>query len=394
MSGPVEPMSMRPTHVSPMTVAAQRFATLTAGAKTPPAGVALALRGTGPDELDLSMVTGNRTAGTEVAPMTSGTIHDLASVTKIVATTTSLIRLVSDGVVDLDDPVVRYLPGFTGEGRDSVTLKHLLSHRGGLWEWQPLYLSAADSPWEYIERLPLRYRPDSGRHYSDLGFMLLGRVIATVCGQGLAEAVTRLVIEPLGLTDTGFARPIGTEVAASAHGDDAERRMVATGTPYPILTDATFTDWRLRPILGEVNDGNAFRVFGGVSGHAGLFGSITDLATFGSALARYRDHPRLWRAEVVERFLAPGPDAGQSLGFRSWDLAGTTFYGHPGFVGCAVGFSPDADLVVALCTNRLLTDGTPMSNDDLWSVAEAAAHTAMTGREPVISTPRRQGDHD
>ncbi|TQL78098.1 CubicO group peptidase (beta-lactamase class C family) [Stackebrandtia endophytica] len=386
MSGPVESMSMRPAAAGPMTVAAQRFAALSTGEFTPPAGVAVAVRGTGPDELDLAMVAGNRSA---TDPMTVRTRHDLASVTKIVAITTSLIRLVSDGVVALDDPVARYLPGFTGDGRESVTLEHLLRHRGGLWEWQPLYLSAADDPWGYIERLPLRYRPGTQRRYSDLGFMLLGRVVETACGEGLAEAVTRLVIEPLGLGDTSFARPTSGEVAVSAHGDDAERRMVATGVPYPILTDAEFTGWRREPIVGEVNDGNAFRVFGGVSGHAGLFGSIGDLLTFGATLARYRDHVGLWRPEVVERFLAPGPDAGQSLGFRSWTVAGSTFYGHPGFVGCTVGFSPDAGLVTALCANRLLTDGTPMSNDDLRSVADAAAAAVMTERDTTTPTQGR-----
>lgn len=342
-------------------------AILTDGAATTaPAGAAVAIRTAGTER---TAVAGSRTGGLD-APMTVDTEHDLASVTKVVATTTVLIRLISQRALRLDDAVTRHLPWFRGEGRDRVTVRHLLAHRAGLWEWQPLYLTGID-PWEYLSRLPLRYRPESGYHYSDLGFMLLGRIIETVTGMRLDEAVHRLVTEPLGLRFS-YGRPGGAVVAASSYGDTAERRMVATGEPYPILGPVTCHRWRDEPIAGEVNDGNAHKAFHGVSGHAGLFGTLGDLLRFGHVLAHYRDHTQLWRPEVVDGFLAPGPDSGRHLGFRSWTVRGATLYGHPGFVGCVIGFAPESGTALALCSNRLLTHGTPTPVDELWSTALTA----------------------
>jgi CubicO group peptidase (beta-lactamase class C family) len=346
-----------------------------------PAGVALGLRA---GAVELTAVAGRRTAGADAAPMTVRTSHDLASVTKILATATALIRLVSDGSVGLDDPVARYVPAFAGGGKDAVTVRQLLLHRGGLWEWQPLYLGSrsAEEAFEYAATLELRYAPGSARRYSDLGFMLLGRVVAVAAGARLDHAVRQLVTQPLGLADTRFGAPVGPDVAASAFGDAAERRMVATGTPYPIVTrDTGFIGWRQEPVAGEVNDGNAFHAFGGVSGHAGLFAPLSDLLRFGAVLSAYREYETLWNPSVVETFLSPGPDDGQVLGFRSYqftvDGETVTMYGHTGFVGCAVGFVPGADIAVALCGNRLLTSATPATTDELWTLARQAASTAL-----------------
>lgn len=348
-----------------------------------PAGVAIGMR-RGSDTW--TATAGSRTAGADAAPMTAGTSHDLASITKILATTTSLIRLVSCGELGLDDPVADFLPGFSGGGKEGVTVRMLLQHRGGLWEWQPLYLATGGKAeaLRYIERLPLRYSPDSGRHYSDLGFMLLGRIIETVTGLDLHTAVRQLVISPMGLADTRYAYPASTEVAASAFGDAAERAMVDTGSPYPVLAaDQPFNGWRDGQIRGLVNDGNAFHVFGGVSGHAGLFATLGDLLAFATFLADYRDHEELWKPKVVEQFLAAGPDAGQSLGFRRYDFesggATTVMYGHPGFVGCVVGFAPAAGVALALCSNRLLSQGPPVPTDELWSQTREAAAVELTG---------------
>lgn len=354
------------------------------GATAAPAG---AVVGVQVGDVVQTAVAGRRTIDPD-APMTVHTAHDLASVTKIVATTTSLIRLVSQAELGLDDTVMRHVPWFTGDGRDQVTVRQLLAHRGGLWEWQPLYLTGTD-PWEYLARLPLRYRPDSEYHYSDLGFMLLGRIIETVTGQRLADAVRHLVIEPMGLAGVAYARPVGADVAASAYGDAAERRMVATGEPYPVIEPIPEHDWRSGQIVGEVNDGNAFGVFDGVSGHAGLFGQPSDLLRFAYTMAHYGDHTELWRPEVVEQFLAPGPDPGRHLGFRSWEAGGVTVYGHPGFVGCVVGFAPQTGASVAMCTNRLLTRGTPTPNEELWSTTLRAL-PAVAGHPAAANLGREE----
>ncbi|MGH8875738.1 MAG: GNAT family N-acetyltransferase [Stackebrandtia sp.] len=383
------PVQPRPVHKSAGAAdEAPRSAILTATAqelvgagRNAPAGVAIGLRAPG---RELTGLAGLRTAGEAAAPMTLDTAHDLASITKVLATTTALIRLVSAGYVRLDEPIVRFLPGFSGGGKDSVTLRQLLTHRGGLWEWQPLYIrgrSTTDAR-RYVEELPLRYRPGTARHYSDLGFMLLGSVVEAASGMTLDAAVRRLVTEPLGLTDTRFAAPAGAQVAASAPGDVTEQRMVATGEPYPVLESGDgFGAWRRDTIIGEVNDGNAFHVFGGVSGHAGLFSTLGDLLSYAAALADYREHDTLWKPEVVEDFLSGGPDPEQALGFRRYSFSvdgnASTMYGHPGFVGCVVGFSPEAGVALAMCSNRLLTAATPAPTDTLWTRAREAAAEAL-----------------
>ena len=354
---------------------------------TPPAGSAVALRA---DDLDVKSAAGLRsvdTPTTAAAPLTVETHHDLASVSKIVATTTALLGLVSAGAVGLDDPVTRFLPRFCEGEKSRVTLRDLLLHRGGLWEWQPLYLAApdADAVNDFVDRLPLRYGPDTGRRYSDLGFMLLGRIVAQAAGSTLDRAVAGLVLEPLGLTSTRFAHPARDDVAMSSFDDRIEIAMIDRGEPYPVpYRSADCPSWRTDAVVGAVSDGNAFHAFGGVAGHAGLFSDLPDLLRFGEALARAGEHEDLWRPDIVAEFSQPGPDEGQSLGFRRYPIVvdgePTTMLGHTGFVGCAVGFVPGRGIALAMATNRLVTPGTPMPNDELWSRVRGAAGGALRER--------------
>ncbi|GAB2932152.1 serine hydrolase domain-containing protein [Streptomyces mayteni] len=356
-----------------------------------PPGAALALHAPG---LGVELAAGSRSP--DGAPMTTATHHDLASVTKVVATTTALLRLVSDRLVDLDEPVCRLVPGFAGGAKDAVSVRDLLLHRGGLWEWWPLYAATGgdrDAALRHAAGLPLRYPPGTERHYSDLGFMLLGQVVEAVAGQPLAAALADLVTRPLGLSATRYGRPAGTEVATSARGDDVELAMVDTGTPYPVpFRAADFGRWRRTPVTGEPNDGNAHHALGGVSGHAGLFAPLGDLVGFATALADYREHDRLWRPEVAEEFFAPGPDAGQSLGFRRYELTvgaeRLTLLGHPGFTGCAVGFVPGRGIGLALASCRLLAPGRPVPTEELWARARVTAGDALGSASPHPAPPR------
>lgn len=320
-------------------------------------------------------------ADTNDTAMTATTAFDIASVTKVAATTTALLRLASLGDLRFDDPVARYLP-HTGCAA-GTTLRHLLHHRAGLWEWQPLYLSAR-SPQEQIDALPLRYPLGQGRHYSDIGFMLLGRIIATVADSPLDEAVRELVTAPLGLEHTGYG-PVSGPVASSALGDAAERRMVTTGEPYPLLTEERDFAWREHEITGTVNDGNCFHAFGGVSGHAGLFSTVDDLLTLGTALASADQHADLWHPDAVSDLFRDGPDSGQALGWRSdrvsVDGRGQRMLWHPGFTGCALGILPDAHIAVVLLSNRLLATS-PATTDTLWR----AALPALLGESQPRST--------
>jgi CubicO group peptidase (beta-lactamase class C family) len=217
-----------------------------------------------------------------------------------------------------------------------------------------------------LDSLPLRYRPGTERHYSDLGFMHLGRLVAAVFGGTLADAVRTLALDPAGLHSTGFGPvdPAGAPVAASAWGDRTEQRMVATGDPYPVLWTARTFRWRENLLTGEVDDGNCAHAWGGTAGHAGLFGTVDDLLDAALALGhRLHDGDPQGLGE-------PGPDPGQTLGWRVREVATTRGLGtvlwHPGFTGCAVGLLPHGRGAVALATNRLLADGAPLTTERLW----------------------------
>jgi CubicO group peptidase (beta-lactamase class C family) len=290
------------------------------------------------------------------------------------------MALVSRGELSLDTRVSHLLPSFAGSA-DS-TVRDLLLHRAGLWEWQPLYLApgVTDDVNAVIDNIEPRYEPGSGFHYSDVGFMYLGRIIEAVTGLGLVDAITELVLEPLRLTNTSF-RPnaSGRPIAAGSYGDRAERGMVATGQPYPVRWTGDDFAWREHELVGEANDGNCFHVFGGVAGHAGLFSTVDDLLDLAQVLAGQRAAP--WTTSIAHEFFAAGPDAEQALGFRRApiELAGEShaLLWHPGFTGCAVGFVPDLGLSIVLGSNRLLTRdpaGTPAPTVQLWQpLVQAAA---------------------
>lgn len=325
-----------------------------------------------PEGHDLAVGGHADTAGTAV---TVDTAFDVASVTKVAATTTALLALVSRGDAGFDDPVARYLPD--SPCAPGTTLRHLLQHRAGLWEWQPLYLTPGD-PAAAIDALPLRYPLDEARHYSDLGFLLLGRIVSIVADAPLDAAVRELVTAPLGLRRTGYG-PVAAPVASSAIGDAAERRMVATGEPYPVLAPAPSRDfaWRDGEIAGVANDGNCFHAFGGVAGHAGLFSTVDDLLTLGAALAAPDEHADLWHPDAVADLFRDGPDAGQALGWRSRTVAldgrEERMLWHPGFTGCALGILPAAGTAVVLLSNRLLAaepaTTAPLTTEALWLTA-------------------------
>lgn len=359
----------------------------------PPPGACLAVSAPG---LSAVAVAGHRQVlGVPVPlPLTPGTSHDLASVTKIVASVGSLMTLVAAGALGLDDPVHRYVGGFREGDKAQVTVSDLLLHRAGLWEWWPVYCEAltVEGAYRFVEGLTLRYPARSGRRYSDLGFMVLGRIVEVVGGGPLARVVQALVLEPAGMVRTAFGAPPGRaaavptgaapDVAASSSGDTAEWAMLASGQPYPVpYRPSAFPGWRRYVLVGEVNDGNSFHAFGGQAGHAGLFSTVHDLVRLGNGWCASLRGEGPWPAQVVTRFVSSGPDPGQALGFRSWSSTvgscTATVYGHPGFTGTTMGILPTHQAVVVLATNRLHVAGTPTPNEPMWEVALAAAHRAL-----------------
>ena len=287
--------------------------------------------------------------------MKQNTSFDLASLTKIIATTSSLMALVEDGSLGVDDYVSKFLPAWKTSEKQGITLRQLLQHRAGLWEWRPLYISASepDSAHALIATTPIRYGVNEARHYSDLGFITLGKVISTVTGKNLIGSVGELVLGKLPLRSTQFAtaKDMGN-VAATSRGDRFEKAMVESKIPYPVIENAQdFDGWRTHILSGEVNDGNAFHLFGGASSHAGLFSNTEDLLLYCDSLLN---------SQIFEYFTADGVDADFHLGFMSWvDTYGSCtmrFYGHTGFTGVALLVSPSHESAMTMLTNRLHTD--------------------------------------
>lgn len=304
-------------------------------------------------------------------PMTPETVFDLASVTKVMATTMAMMVLVDREEVDLDAPVSRYLADFVGGGKEAITVTHLLTHRSGLEQWKPTYYHAnsADEAYAYIRDLPLAWPVGAERHYSDFGFMLLGRLVEEVSGLPLSVFVDEEVYDPLGLFETGF-RPTGgiggaavglsPNFAATSHGNPFERRMVyEPDFGYRIAGDPTSWDgWRGYTLVGEVNDGNAHHSFGGVAGHAGLFSTASDLGVLLDVMlaqGRARTGPvageSFLSAEVVDRFLITTGDD-QALGWQNPPYAPEGSFGHTGFTGTFVMGVPSHDLAIVLLTNK------------------------------------------
>lgn len=317
--------------------------------------------------------------------MTKETVFDLASVTKVVATTMAVMLLVDRGHLDLDLPVSRHLPELDRQDKAGITARHLLTHTSGLPQWQPLYYEA-ERPREAlaaIASMPLEWGVGKERHYSDLGFMVLGWLVEAVSGRSLGQFMADELYVPLGLVHTGF-NPDRTEgvFAATSHGNPYERRMVYDSLfGYRYGGDPESWDgWRRHTLVGEVNDGNAFHAFGGVAGHAGLFSTATDLATVLSLLLGdgILSGRRLLRPETVRTFLE-SDSLGHGLGWRlpSWAPHGS--FAHTGFTGTFVMGVPALDMAVVLLANRqnLGLDDQSGRYRDIGPLQEAVATAAI-----------------
>ncbi len=296
--------------------------------------------------------------------MTASTVFDLASVTKVMATTLAVMLLVESGGMDVDTPLQRYLPDFRGNGKANITLRHLLTHRAGLQQWLPTYYHASnrEQAYEYLRARPLAWEVGSGRHYSDLGFMLLGLAVESVAGTSLHDFLRQRIYAPLGLEQTGF-RPRAAAglddapdtYASTSHGNPYEYRMVHDSTfGYRIAGDADAWDgWRRYTLYGEVNDGNAHHAFEGIAGHAGLFSTARELRVLLQMLINRGEYSgrRYLSADLIDTFLMP-TGQGQALGWQLRAYVPMTTFSHTGFTGTLVLAVPEHDLALVLLTNR------------------------------------------
>jgi CubicO group peptidase (beta-lactamase class C family) len=292
-------------------------------------------------------------------PMTRETMFDLASVTKVMGTTMGVMLLVDRGRIDLEAPVYRYLPDFRDAHKDSITVRHLLSHSAGLVQWQPLYYHASNEREAYavIRDMPLQWGVGVGRHYSDFSFMLLGYILERVSGQRLDVFLDSALYRPLGLDSISFVpRAHGfTKFAATEQGNVYERHMVYDSTfGYRYLGDPTAWDgWRHHVLDGEVDDGNSFYAHGGIAGHAGLFATAGQLQRLLDMLIAggVASGERRLTTDVIHRFLTRD----RYDNYLGWMLPAALpegSFNHTGFTGTYVLGVPKYGLSVVLLTNR------------------------------------------
>jgi serine-type D-Ala-D-Ala carboxypeptidase len=289
-----------------------------------------------------------------VAPETA---YDVASLTKVVATTAAAMLLVQRQQIEVDTLLGDLLPGFVvdrapGDAARQITLRHLLAHNSGLPGYVGFFRTAT-SPESLLHacmKLPLEAEPGTLAEYSDPGFILLGKALEVRTGEALDSWLRREVIEPLGMSATGFC-------------------------PAPVLRDAIppteeDTWFRHRLIQGVVQDENA-SVLGGVAGHAGLFSNVADLLQFAAAIVGAEagispsGAPNLFDAATVKRFTQRQGPAGSSRAL-GWDTpsaissAGRHFsshsVGHLGFSGCSLWIDLEEAVAIVLLTNRTWPD--------------------------------------
>lgn len=299
--------------------------------------------------------------------MTPGHLFDIASLSKVVGTTTSVMLLSDRGLINVDDPVGRYIPAFNSGDKKAITIRHLLTHTAGLYEWYPLYYLCSDKNETYklIGNLPLMFPVGQQRRYSDLGFVILGEIIEKVSGMSLEEFMNRNVFLPLGMKNTTF-NPLSSgksfKIAATSHGNPYEKRMVydsTLGFRVKEIEPSQWNGWRTYTLKGEVNDGNAWYACHGISGAAGLFSTADDLQKLVDMLmAKGRNGREQFISEKIISIFLTQDSFGNGLGWMM-DPANSFMknspsgsFGHSGFTGTSISVVPSENLSVILLINR------------------------------------------
>ena len=307
------------------------------------------------------------------------TIYDLASLTKVVGTTTAAMILFDEGRLDLNASVSQYIPAFSGGMKDSVTVRQLLTHHSGLPAGLNLW-RLTQSPIEaknMVLATPLICRPGQCFLYSDLGADVMGWVVEAITGQGLDAFLHERVFQPLGMNDTGF-RPA----------DSLQYRIAPTEVTPP----------RGYPLRGEVHDDNAYAL-GGVAGHAGLFSSANDLSVFAQMLLNKGEINgiRLISDSTISLFTrrtagtrALGWDTADGQG-SSGTFMGERAFGHTGYTGTSMWIDPDREMFVILLTNRVhaarARRPSKVIADVRADLADAAAVAVMDDPNNVLDMP-------
>ena len=342
---------------------------------------AVLLVGTG-GEVIFCEAAGNRSLVPEKIPMKRDTIFDLASLTKSLATTLVIMKLVEEGKIELDRKIADLLPHASLANKKDLTPRLLLSHSAGLVDWKPFYASLMDYPMRDRKRMlrqwiieePFVYEPGRGNMYSDLGFMLLEWIIEECTAENLAQVVQKHYYEPLGLKRTLFI-PIeenpprspfgkgGGEINSSQSppGKGKDQRAGEAGE-FAATEDCP---WRKRVLQGEVHDDNAWAL-GGCAGHAGLFSTAEEIYTIANMLREHFFGKRsdYFKPETVKEFfrrqnIVEGSD--WALGWDTRALQGSSAgkyfsrdsVGHTGFTGTSIWMDLKKDVIAILLSNRI-----------------------------------------
>jgi serine-type D-Ala-D-Ala carboxypeptidase len=312
--------------------------------------------------------------------MTVNHMFDIASLTKVVGTTTSVMLLADRGLLNIEDPVYKYVKAFDTPEKRSITIRHLLTHSAGLYEWYPTYYvsSGKEQCYKLIGDLPLMFPVGQQRRYSDLGFMLLGEIIEIVTGLPLEEFTRQNIFKPLGMKNTTY-NPLKSgnfkKIASTSHGNPYEKRMVydsTLGFQVKGINPLQWNGWRTYTLRGEVNDGNTWYANNGISGAAGLFSTAADLQklvdmlinkgivgseqfisekTINTFLTKDQFNNGLgWMMDPANSFMRNGPE-------------GT--FGHTGFTGTSISVIPGKNISVILLINR---QNTGLLNGEYYNV--------------------------
>ena len=295
---------------------------------------------------------GDRSKRPVTTLMTEETVFDLASLTKPIATALAVMLLIEDGKLNVSDPIAKHLPGFARKETKGITISHLLTHTGGFIADNSIkdYQNGKEKAWQNLLALNPIAAPSSKFTYSDVSFLVLGKIVEEASGMPLDSFTMKRIYEPLSMKDTGF-RPT----------EELKRRCAPT--------QQRDGHW----MIGEVHDPRA-HALGDVAGHAGLFSTADDLAILARMLLNEGKHdgrPFL-RPETVQLMTAPREvPGGKEPGLRTygWDMAtgfsgnrGEIFpkgvsYGHTGFTGTSIWLDPTSRSAVIFLSNRVHPDG-------------------------------------
>jgi len=295
------------------------------------------------DRILLEKAYGRVSPAPDARPMTVDTIFDIASLTKVIATTPAILKLAEGGKISLVDPVRKWFPEFEGKGKDDLLVMHLLTHTSALNDFPLATEKPLQSAIDGVAAQSLKGEIGSRFHYADINFILLGEMVRRASGEPLNEFTASTFYQPMGMRDTGFLPSIELKARAAATVGDGPQQFCGAPQDY------------------------SARQLGGVAGHAGLFSSSADLAVFcrmmlagGKAAGR-----EILAERTVSQMTAPyfsrGGKVTRGLG---WDIASPysaprggffsrSSFGHTGYSGASLWLDPDADLFVILLTTRL-----------------------------------------